>query len=338
MNATAFNQRVREAARHQRLPGIHSPGAGTFVSRWAVSVEHLDPGDGVSQAFDFGINPLDGKPFFSASVFQHPQKPGQEHRLWQVNVRPGCVNEENACVEYFAQNDPRGWQMPDKYPPYLAAQKIFGPQYPFVDRPLWEEDRPVVLVTAPSADGKDLGGFLKTLDVHRPVQFRTEDAWERDLYEASVLVSITPFKADPAALSLAVGGARARRWRILVGQVPTSAGSGVSGLDTCELARLWLLRTPGKPEDDTLQVQRFVYWDLAARSIIDLPFLELIGAATEATLTADLGLLALSLLGGSLGLSLAVGALGVEEAVIGLLLDNLKDILAATSGVAFWTV
>lgn len=339
LSASQFNERVRRAACNQVLPSAHHAGGGSFIHRWQTTVDRIDPVN--AKPFDFGNSPLDGLPYFSASVFNN--KPGKENRLWKVNVTPGCVNDEQACIEYLAKGDPRGWIMPANYGPYKAAQSIFGKNYAFVDRPMWESDSPFVTVTTPSGDGRDLGGFAKVPDNRRPDWFRTEDAWEKDLYLASVFVSITPYRADPTAASLAVRGSRARRWRVMAGQIspdPLNAalgniGLGTAGIASCELARLWLLRDPGKPDDDEITVQQLVYWDLAARAIVDVPFLELIGAAA---ITADLGLIALSLAGGTLGLSLAVGALGVETAVVSLVLANLNDIVAATSGVEFWTV
>jgi hypothetical protein len=249
------------------------------------------------------------------------------------------VNDQPGCIEYLAKDDPRGWVMPADYPPYTTLQKVFGPNYKFVDRPLWSDgvsDPPYLLLTGPNSDASNLGGFVKTPDARRPPWFRTADAWEKDLYQASVLISITPYRADPASVNLAIGGARASRWRVVCGQPPASnLGSGVTGIAALELARIWLLRTPGKPQLDDVTVQQVVYWDLMARSTVDVLFLEVLGIAAAGV---DLGLLALSLTGASAGLTLGVALLGLEAAAVSIFLDNIQSILAATSNVDFWNV
>jgi hypothetical protein len=219
MTSDQFNERVREAARHQRLRGHVRASEGRIKHKWKVTAERYVP-----QNFgDFGINPLTGDPYFSAWVFQH-DKPDQ--RRWRIDVGEGCVNSQPAVIEYLRRDDPRGWQMPAGYLPFNPIKKILGEAYPFVDRPMWEDPRPFVLVTTPDPENeKDLGGFIRTPDQRRPQFFRTADMWEKDLYQASVWVSVSFWHADPALDLVRKSEAprRLQRWRVFAGRFPTKA-------------------------------------------------------------------------------------------------------------------
>ena len=332
MTATDFNERVRLAARHQRLPGFIRQAGGTPRHKWKVACARAD--EDAAQTLDFGLNPLTGLPYFSAWVFSQPGK-SAKGRLWAVTVGTGCVNDQPACIEYLAQGDPRGWQMPENYAPYAALVKVFGPKYRFVDRPLWEEDRPFLFLTAPDATGRDLGGFEPVSNAARPPFFRTAEAWERELYVAYVAVAVSPFRADPAAANLAIGGARATRWRVTAGKRPQAvADAGVAKIASHVLARIYLLRTPGKPEDDEIHVRQDTYWNLRCRSSINTELLALIGVTAEALAGLDIGLLAL----GATGVLTTTVLLGIEAAVANIILANIEAIVAATSGVEFWSV
>ena len=305
---------------------------GEFRHKWKVAVSRVD--EAVATALDFGVNPLSGERYFSAWIFAQPGK-SAVGRTYAVTVGDGCVNDAPAAIEYLAKGDPRGWELPPDYAPYAALQRIYGRDYKFADRPLWEDPAPYLLLTAPSADGADLGGFTKTPDARRPPFFRTAEAWERELYQASVIVSSAPFRADPLAVSLATAGPRAVRWRVTAGKTPQAAADrGVTKFAARELARVWLLRTPGKPEDDEVHVQQLEYWNLRARSAVDTALLELMGFTAEVLAAEDIALLAFGLTGVTLGTVLV----GLEAAVVNLLLDNLAAILAATSDVEFWSV
>ena len=85
MNAPEYNERVRAARRNAHLPGCHRlAGAATALHKWKVTAEKWA---GLTDAGpDYGLNPLSGEPYFSASVFQHgePEKP--DPRLWRIDV------------------------------------------------------------------------------------------------------------------------------------------------------------------------------------------------------------------------------------------------------------
>lgn len=347
ITADDYNLRVREAARHQALSHLFLTSPGGTLSKWTTTATLVTPAGNGTSPFDFGINPLTGQPFFSASVFQGSVPGSAAQPVYAVTVGEGCVNDFPASIEYLAQGDPRGWIMPDNYPRYQYLQKLYGQAYPFVDRPMWDDGTgaPFLLLTAPNANASDLGGFIKTPDGLRPDFFRTADMWARDLYQASVMVTVTPFEADPAEVNLAISGPRLIRWRVLCGQIPsnttgnTNAGSGATGIATQELARIYLVRTPNHPELDDTYVQQIVFWDLMAQSILDIPLLEVIGLSAAAAGALDLGLLAVAAGSGSgAGLAIATAMVGLSAAVVQLVVTNVQQIIAATSGVAFWTV
>jgi hypothetical protein len=326
MTSDQFNDRIREAARHQRLRGHYRAVDGHIRHKWRVSAERYVP-----QNFgDFGINPLTGDPYFSAWVFKH-DKPDQ--RRWRIDVGEGCVNSQPAVIEYLRRNDPRGWQMPEDYPFFKPIAKILGDDYPFVDRPMWEEPRPFVLVTTPDPENeKDLGGFIRTPDQRRPLYFRTEEMWEKDLYQASVWVSISYWHADPALdlVRNTEAPRRLQRWRVFAGRFPTKA-EGVRSGTAKELAQLFLVRDREHPENDEMFVRQTTFWNLRARNVEPLFGL---AAALELAELATLAVLPL----GAGGLALGTSLLAAETALAEVLLDNLNDILASTSTIEFWSV
>ncbi len=328
MTALEFNARVREASRHQRLPG-HTRNRENRppAHKWKVSCDRYVP----APAQDFGINPLTGEPYFSASVFQHEPPPSP--RLWRVDVGTGSVNQTPATIEYRRTGDPRGWEMPEGYVPFEAVKNILGSAYPFADRLMWEEPRPFILVTAPSPDNPaDLGGFIKTSNVRRPPLFRTAEAWEKDLYQASVWVSVGFWRADPS-LDLVRGKEAPRRltrWRVFAGRFPNSSDSIRVGTAK-ELARLYLLRDPAHPENDEMHVQQRTYWNLIARTVEPVFGL---GSALELAEAATLAVLPL----GAGGLALGTALLAAEAALTEILLENLNDVLASTAEIDLWSV
>lgn len=327
MNAREYNRRVAELARHQPLRGARREGGGgSSLHKWRVEVE---PAEG---AADFGRNPLTGEAYFSASVFAQPENPAVG-QLWRVHVGTGCVNDEPAAIEYRRTGDPRGWEMPPGYPPFERLRAAFGDSYPFVDRPMWEEPRPFLLVTAPNADASDLGGFTRVSNGARPESFRTAEAWECDLYRASVWVTVGFWRADPAFDLIRPASApqrRFRRWRVAAGRLPVPA-EGIRIGDARELATLYLLRLPGHPEDDTIEVRQRVFWDLRARSVA--PTLNLANAL-EALELGTLGVTGL----GAVGLAAGTALLAAETLLAEAILDNLNAILDSASGTEFWSV
>lgn len=120
-----------------------------------------------------------------------------------------------------------------------------------------------------------------------------------------------------------------------MGKLPSAvADAGVAKIASCEIARIWLLRTPGRPDLDEVHVQQLVYWNLWARSSVNVPLLELIGVTAEAVVGMDLALLALGLTGVTVGTALV----GIEAGVVAIILANIEAIIAATSSVQFWNV
>jgi len=336
MNWWEYNERVREAARHQPLPGFIRDGDATIKHKWPVAVELVSPAD-ASTDFDFGTNPLTGQPYFSASVFNKPVGTDPAQPVYRVFVGDGTVNDQPACIEYLAKDDPRGWVMPDNYAPAIPLRKVFGKDYPYVDRPLWDNPAPIVLLTAPDLAEKKLGGFEAVDTITRPQFFRTEEMWEKNLYRAYVTVSLSPYRSDPTQVLVVTGGARATRWRVSAGLKPTAVSdAGIAKIASWELARIYLARTPGKVELDEVYIEQRSYWPLRARSSVNTALLELIGVTAEVAAGLDLGLLALSMTGLGSGLAVGTALLGIEAGLVGILVANLEDIVAATSGVLFW--
>lgn len=298
MTADQYNERVRTLARQQPLRGVSRFAAAAAPQhKWKVSATRL--------ATD------------------------RARRIWRVEVGTGCVNDEPAAISYLRTGDPRGWEMPPDYPPFRATSRVLGADHPFVDRPMWDAPRPFLLVTAPDEDGTELGGFARTPDLRRPPIFRTVAAWEKELYHASVWVSVTFWRPDPALdlLRLREAPRRLQRWRVFTGGFPTRT-DGVRAGQAKELARLYLLRTPGKPEADALHVQQLTFWNLRARAI-------------EPTFGLNLstpGSPGFGGIGGGLADAAAAAFLAIGDILLDLLAANVNADLAATGSVEFWSV
>lgn len=330
MTALEYNERVRAAKRNTHLRGFTTHAAAGVLHKWKVAAEKW-AGPAV-ESQDFGVNPLTGEPYFSEPIFQHgSEKP--DPRLWRIDVGTGCVNDAAATIEYRKAADPRGWQMPVGYVPYTALAPVLGEDYPFVDRPMWDDPRPFLLVTVPSfTDDQDLGGFSKITDARRPPQFRTEEAWERDLYQASVWVAVSFWRADPSfdLVRISEVPRRLQRWRVFAGRYPGKADTVRAG-SAKELARLYLLRDPAHPERDEIEVKQLTYWDFRARTVEPVFAL---GAALE---IAEFGTLAVLPLGAG-GLALGTALLAAETALIALEIDNLNALLESAGTTEFWSM
>lgn len=343
-NLEAFNEEIADTQSRNdllseliaRRPVVRyrSDSGGAKHHKWKVTVARA-VGSSAGSGQDFGINPLTGQPYFSAHVFGNGSGAASASRLWKVYVGSGCVNDEPAAIQYQVKDDPRGWIMPTDYAPWKKLAEIYGADHPNVDRPLYERDRPFVLLTSPDANGDDLGGFEKIADDNRPPFFRTKEMWERHLYRAFVVVSATPYKADPWETSLHAGGAVAKRWRVQAGKLPIRVqGAGVTATDFKELARIYLAREPGKPENDQVHIQQVTFWSLHSRSAVNQSLVELAEAIATSAGAADLALLGL----GAGGLAASVALLGIEAVLTEIFLANFEDIVASASTVEFWSV
>lgn len=329
MTAFEFNELVRAAKSNTLLRGFTRHDGGGVLHKWKVTADKWS-GRAV-EAQDFGTNPLTGRPYFSDPIFQHGEKP--DPRLWRIDVGTGCVNDEPATIEYFKSGDPRGWEMPQDYVPYAATAPVLGADYPFVDRPMWDDPRPFLLVTAPSLTvAEDLGGFTKVADARRPDYFRTAEAWERDLYQASVWVAVSSWRADPSfdLVRIRETPKRLQRWRVFAGRFPTKADAVRAG-SAKELARLYLLRDRAQPERDEMEVRQMTYWNFRARTVEPVFAL---GAALE---IAEFGTLAVLPLGAG-GLVLGTALLAAETALIAIEIDNLNALLESAGTTEFWSM
>ena len=304
MKSRRFNALVADAHRNQPLPSYSRPGESRTRHKWKVT----------ARRYKASVGTLTG-------------------RLWQLNVGTGCVNEQPAAIQYRIQGDPRGWEMPANYAPYLTVQGILGDAHPFVDRPLWDDPLPFILVTAPTADGSDPGGFFKVPDKRRPLAFRSAQDWNYELWQATVWITVGFWKADPA-LDLVRGKESTRllqRWRVFAGQFPTESDNVRAGT-AYELARVYLFRRPGKPEKDTLRIDQRVYWNLRARTVE--PAFALGDAFAQSLELLNLAVLPI----GAGGLALGVTMLATEAILTETLLSNLNNILESTGSTLFWSV
>lgn len=234
---------------------------------------------GEQVAGDFGINPLTGLPYFSDPIFRQRI---EQNREWIVRVGSGSVN--------------------------TVAAKIGTV-------PLWQ--KPTLTVTAPTADGRDLGDFSRVSPGQRPPAFRTRRMWDFDLYRTSVVISGTrpqefdvladiPFLPPAATLVGLLADVAIRDilatlgifdrialqklkppYRVRAFRAPNL----LDGTEDFRLAWLWLAREPGAPpKRDTLSVQQICHWNLAAYSVLEddsvlqlAQFLQLLGDIGQIT-------------------------------------------------------
>lgn len=335
MTARDYNARVAEIARRVPLAGVRrQAGGGSPQHRWRVT------------ARSFGLAARD-----RAAVAATGQEPvaalqrigggggflagglAPEIRLWRIDVGSGGVNDTPAMIEYRRTDDPRGWTMPPEYAPWQEMRAVVGDTHPWVDRPMWEEPRPFLLLTAPSRERpQDTGGFSRVPDLRRPLAFRTEAMWERELWEAGVFVGISSWRVDTAQ-DPPQAPRRLRRWRVVAGRVPPGQTFGSPGIrtgDACELARLYLVRDPRAREPDRLHVQQRVFWDLQWRVLPDVA-VPALASVLEVAAANTLAVLPL----GAGGLAVGTAALAFEvtaaNAYLGALLNQ-----TATTDAEFW--
>lgn len=230
ITAEEFNDHVAAALRNRPLRGFTDDfGGGDLIHDWKT---HVSPD------------------------YENP-------RLWRVLVEPGSVNDRMACISYLRVGDPRGWIMPDNHSQIEEMRKIYGDDFRFVDRRLTERlDPPHLLCLTPDAAGQDLGDFQLVPPDDRPEALRGAAHWEFDCYRTSVFVTAMPLRASRVLDLLGFPvPSKNRRYRVYVGKLPTRVATVLAGGHK-ELARLWLLRPPGQPLGDILEVEQRCFWSL----------------------------------------------------------------------------
>ncbi len=321
MTAHEYNLIVARAAQNQPLRGTRRDGTGPGPHHWRVSAVRIS---GKKQN-EWGINPLDGTQYFSASIFNkgggEVAKPG-----WRIYIGPGTVNDHVAAITYRRENDPRGWKMPEGYPSTGESQTV--------DRLLTERtDPPHLLLTGPSADGKSGGDFERVPDslrLRHAEVFCTRGMWELELWTAVVYVT-----AEPVSSSLAWDRlgfplpTRNGRFRIAArSHMPnTPPGTQLGGAH--QLATLYMTRTPGEPERDTLYVQQRTYWSLWTANADINPFGNFNPFLGQAPSFGGIG--------AGLADAFAQGTFEVIDAITGGALQSIADLYAQASTVQFWT-
>lgn len=323
VSSAEFNERVAAAERIQHLGGLRreAPAAGDY--KWKVKVQRdgiLDSPVGRLQAAGLNANSVDTLDF--------------DVRAWRVYVGMGTVNNRPAAISYLRTNDPRRWTMPADHPAIPEMIRYYGEEFLFIDRSLSERaDRPWLQLQTPSRDGTDTGDFIKVTDALRPRSFRSRDAWEYDLFKASVFLTATPGRysrvEDLVGFPLPT---KNKRFRVHVGRsMPVKPfGTAVGGAH--ELARIYLLRSPGgDPQNDTLLVQQRCFHSLwnanAEPGLGELAFFSVFD---------DLDLLAG--LAGGLGALIALPTLDALNTIIDLELRKIAEDFEAASSVEFWSV
>lgn len=336
MKSADFNRLVREAARNQPLRGVTRRASTGGQHHWMVSYRRMLE----KEEFDFGINPLTGKPFFSDPVFQ--KKPSETDRFWRIFVGPGTVNDRMAGITYRTLNDPRGWTMPADYPALADAKKIQGAAPDTVDRPLTDRaDPPHLLLTSPSvANAKDTGDFQRIEDKDRsivaPRFFRTREMWNRDLYSAALFLT-----ASPATASWVEGVShfplptRLSRFTVRALSRMPNKTPGVNAGGDFPLATIYLTRNPRAKNPfttDALYVRQLCYWSLWTANATPNALLSVAEVIAEGAFASNLGLLALP--SGALA---AEAFLAGSAIVTNIVLDELSSIFDAASSVEFWS-
>ncbi len=321
MTATEYNALVSRAAQNQPLRGTRRDGNGPGPHHWRVSAVRIS---GKKQN-EWGINPLDGTQYFSASIFTQNKTPVAKPG-WRIYIGAGTVNDHVAAITYRRENDPRGWRMPDGYPATGESQTV--------DRLLTERlDPPHLLLTGPSTDGKSGGDFERIPDSSRarhPSAFRTREMWDLELWTAVVYVTAEPVSSSIAWDHLGFPlPTRNGRFRIAArSHMPnTPPGTQLGGAH--QLATLYMVRTPGAPERDTLYVQQRTYWSLWTANADINPFGNfdpLLGSAPS-----------FGGLGGGIVDSIAQGTFATIDAITGGALQSIADLYAQASTVQFWT-
>lgn len=253
--------------------------------------------------------PQEGPRPLASSASPHPWKcsvetaatPGQ----WRVRLQAGFVDDKEASVAYLAENDPRGWKMPYTF---AAARLHAG----VCERSWREKNDPPFLLVELSRD------FSKVVDAARHPFFMTADAWEKDLYLASVFLCARP-------LNLIAGRVLPPRHRTWAGKMPSALTAYPYGIR--ELARLYVL-SGSDPTDAEIFVQQREFYDLHSAPVEPVSLLPDYKPITTSF--------------GGIGLGFADAALDAYNTMGAALTDQvneaLKNMQAATSTVEMWSV
>ncbi len=291
MTATQYNALVSRAAQNQPLRGTRRDGTGPGPHHWRVAAQSL-----------------------------------QDQSQWRVFIGAGTVNDRVAAITYRRENDPRGWRMPDDYPATGESQTV--------DRLLTERlDPPHLLLTSPSVDGKDGGDFESIGDSIRarhPSAFRTREMWDLELWTAVVYVTAEPVSSsiawDRLGFPLPTRNGRFRcaaRSRMPAQPLGTQLGGAH------QLATLYLTRTQGEPERDTLYVQQRSFWSLWTANADINPFGNFDPFLGQAPSFGGIG--------GGIADSIAQGTFATIDAITGIALASIAELYSEASTVQFWT-
>jgi len=250
----------------------------------------------------------------TASAVPHPHpwrtrvvadESGQSGK-WKATMVAGFVNDVEASVAYLKAGDPRAWTMPDDYP----ASRIAGD----VCERSWRESGEA----APFISLDTEEDFVAVADAGRPQAFRTAEAWEKDLFVASVYLY-----ARPRGIFMA--RTLPSRYRTWAGKMPARTPSSM--LATRELAKIYVLRG-SDPADQQAFVKQEEFWDLFAAGVEPvklLPDYKPIGGSF-----------------GGIGLGFADAALGTFNFFGDFITDQVNAALTQigwqTNSVEFWTV
>lgn len=232
----------------------------------------------------------------------HPWKcrvqAGEEPGVFEVVMLRGFVNDVEATVAYKSVDDPRGWTRPDDFPAAFVNGGICG-------RSWSERDQPPFLLLKPE-------DFLPVGDGARPRYFRSEAAWEKSLWVASVY------------LYARMTGAPAR-YRTWAGKITPRMKSDVLGVR--ELARVYVLRGE-EPEDQEAFVHQLEFYDLFAQGVQPVKLLP------DAAHIPDVF--------GALGFGFAAGAVAgfnaTSDALTQIINGALGSIQQETASVEWWSV
>lgn len=259
-----------------------------------------------------GITYVEGIRTGEAMPYPHPWRTrcvpddsGQPGK-WKVTLVAGFVNDVEASVAYLKVGDPRGWTMPADYPASRIGVDVCerswresGEQAPFISLDTDED-------------------FVAVADAARPQAFRTAEAWEKDLFVASVYLY-----ARPRGIFMA--RTLPSRYRTWAGKMPSRIAS--STLATRELAKIYMLRG-SDPTDQQAFVKQEEFWDLFAAGVEPVKLL-------PDYKPIDGGF-------GGIGLGFADAALGTFNFFGDFITDQVNAALAQigwqTNSVEFWTV
>lgn len=245
MSLRAEYERIRARAQsHHPLPGLRLPPPSPgFAAHWSLR-----------------IGPVPFQPLQRA-----------------LCIAPGGVNNRVAAIPYLPRGDARGWTLTPDYERYpdLVAKYGSAAQVPLVDRLLTESDPPYILLHLPAPDGSSPGYFEPVADAVRPPAFKSEQAWQCDLYQASLVLTSSQRYQFTAEGPLTVDTAPPDRFTLALIR-PSNLQSAITApsasISEQELHRLYLLRVPGRIDRDQLLAQARSFWSFwSSASKTDYP-------------------------------------------------------------------